>query len=191
MIIFQRKGFPIWCVCMLYILHASLSNSTASLTDEIALQRVSEAESYKWRIAKTLQMVLWSAGAILGGYVSGRWSMAINFYMTGAIQFCASISLLTLYASSPENDCWDSEDAVQEDPLDPNEAVHENHDCDGRGGVSFQDCISDSPKCKERHSSQTTSPGISETTSDTNSMTSSDQDVASDASLSSFVSTLL
>ncbi|KAG7363969.1 hypothetical protein IV203_037171 [Nitzschia inconspicua] len=186
MIALQAKGAFTWVVCILYIMHGSLLNSTSSFIDMIVAQNHPDGESSKLRMANALQLLLWSAGAAFGGYVAGHYGMHVSFYITGAIQLGGSIPLLVLYCVQPGGDILEMEDHFRDYQSISNiNDYQEGQDYSGsQGSGVFQDCLSEMGSCKEERNycSQATSPGISDTTSDTHSITSSDHDVMSTVS---------
>ncbi|KAG7339388.1 hypothetical protein IV203_006492 [Nitzschia inconspicua] len=187
MIALQAKGAFPWVVSIMYIMHGSLLNSTSSLIDMIVAQNFPDGESSKLRMANALQLLLWSAGAAFGGYVAGHYGMHVNFYITGAVQLGASIPLLVLYCVKPGDDILEMEDRFRDyqSISNINDYQQGQDYSSSQGSVVFQDCLSEMGSCKEErcYCSQATSPGISDTTSDTHSITSSDHDVMSTGSL--------
>ncbi|KAL3911848.1 MAG: hypothetical protein SGILL_007123, partial [Bacillariaceae sp.] len=161
MIIGQANGLSTCGVCILFVMHGSLMNSTSALTKMTLSQNASAETIQRWRVADKLQMVLWAFGALIGGYIAGQFGMTIIFFATGALQLVASIPLVLLFVTS-DADTWIDWDKVEENG---SLAGQDGDNCLSSDGI-FQDCICD-VLCSG-------SPTTSDATSVTHSATSSD-----------------
>ncbi|OEU12660.1 hypothetical protein FRACYDRAFT_147574, partial [Fragilariopsis cylindrus CCMP1102] len=98
MITCHLKGYPIWIICTLYVLHSSLMNSTSTLSRSMILQYVPVEDQHKWgNIAESIQMLLWSCAGVTGGIIVGKYGLLIVFFVTVALQFLATLPLAILY----------------------------------------------------------------------------------------------
>jgi hypothetical protein len=173
-------------------------NSTAGLSKMIMLQHVPMEEIQKWNAADMLQMLLWSAGAAVGGNVVGHWGVIGNFFCTAAVQFGASIPLIILYLLDPTVDIYPEEEPTPNDDVTNNSpsiaSGNEDlfYDPEDEGGVSFQDCQDVPPfedeatftafyNRKGRYSNEKRSPATSEATNATKSIDSSDSNATKDS----------
>jgi hypothetical protein len=119
-------GVSTTVVVALYLLHASLMNSTCSLSRSIMTSVLPEEDVCKWTVAEPVQLLLWSGGAALGGVLVGRNGILFCFYATSGLQLIASLPLLILCcimtSSSKENE---NEDSL---PGTPQTALNESGD---------------------------------------------------------------
>jgi hypothetical protein len=93
------RGYSVWKICALYVLHGSLMNSTSSLSQSLIAQHVPFEEQHRWDKAETFQKLMWSCSGILGGCVaSSKWGLVANFYSTAILQFLACLPLVVLYS---------------------------------------------------------------------------------------------
>ena len=98
MVVCYLRGFPVWLVCLLYVAHSSLMNSTGSLSREALLDTVPSEDLAKWKSMETLQMLLWSGSAALGGVLVGYRGIVFNFYVTAGLQLLATLPLVCLFS---------------------------------------------------------------------------------------------
>lgn len=104
------QGLSVWIICLLYVVHASLMNSTCSLSKLIMLQTVPEEEIHKWTMVEKIQLFLWSAGAAVGGILVGYKGILFNFFVTAALQLSASLPLILLCCLGTNADMENEED---------------------------------------------------------------------------------
>jgi hypothetical protein len=98
MVVCYVQGLPVWLVCLLYVAHSSLMNSTGSLSKEVLLDTVPKEDLIKWNSVETLQMLLWSGSAALGGVLVDYWGIVFTFYVTAGLQLVASLPLVCLFS---------------------------------------------------------------------------------------------
>jgi len=139
MILCQRKGYPIWTVCALYVLHGSLMNSTSSLSKAWIAHYVvpAEEEQHKWDLAETLQKLVWSCAGFVGGCVVGRWGLLANLYSTAVLQFLAGVPLVILYCSlDPRLDVQQQQPREEEDPNESRDEEDDTNNSDPPESIS-------------------------------------------------------
>jgi hypothetical protein len=98
MVVCYVRGLPVWLICLLYVAHSSLMNSTGSLSKEALLDSVPKEDLAKWNSMATLEMFLWSGSAAIGGVLVGYRGIVFNFYMTAGLQLLATLPLLCLFS---------------------------------------------------------------------------------------------
>jgi hypothetical protein len=98
-----KWGSPVWIVCSLYVLLASLMNSTSALGKAIVLNAVPRQDVGKWDFVDSLNMFVWSASAAFGGFLVGWKGIIFNFWVTAGLQLLASLPLIALFASGTTN----------------------------------------------------------------------------------------
>jgi hypothetical protein len=98
MVVCYVRGLPVWLICLLYVAHSSLMNSTGSLSKEVLLDTVPKEDLAKWNSMETLQMFLWSGSAALGGVLVGYRGIVFNFYVTAGMQLLATLPLVYLFS---------------------------------------------------------------------------------------------
>jgi hypothetical protein len=162
MIAGHEMGLSACSVSILYVLHASLMNSTSILTRTTLSQHATEDTLQKWRVADKLQIVLWALGASMGGWIAGQVGMSINFFTTGVLQLIASLPLIYLCCTICSDTWVDMDKGDDDDVSMTDQDVQSSGDC-------FQDCVCDLPHCGG-------SPATSDATSVTHSTSSSEDE---------------
>jgi MFS family permease len=130
-------GMSTTVVVVLYVLHASLMNSTCSLSRSIMTSVLAEEEVYKWTVAESVQLLLWSGGAALGGVLVGKDGIEYCFYATSGLQLIASLPLLMLCCvmTSPSKENENSDSL----PGTPRTALNENESYDYSETTVFEE----------------------------------------------------
>ncbi|MGK3740860.1 MAG: MFS family permease [Bacillariaceae sp.] len=133
MITCHMKGYPIWIICTLYVLHGSLMNSTSTLSRSMILQYVPTEDQHKWgNIAESIQMLLWSCAGVTGGIIVGKMGLLVVFFVTVALQFLATLPLAILYCLlDPRLDDAGKHSISSNIVVGDHDASNNNEDIDG------------------------------------------------------------
>ena len=90
--------FPTWCVCFFYLLRTSFMNATSALTKSVLMDAVPKSERAKWSALESVNMFSWSGSAAIGGLLVGYKGIIFNFFVTGSVQFLATLPLVLLFS---------------------------------------------------------------------------------------------
>ncbi len=155
-----QRDMSVWIVCTLYLWHAFLMNSTTALTQSLLWSTISVNSVSKWTITENLQILLWSVGAAVGGYIVGTKGLVMCFYATAALQALASLPVLVLCCVGPSRDrvnailfpgtpTWSARpmSSFQDEPSADGTNFEDSREIldgsDGSLSVEFFDCWSD------------------------------------------------
>lgn len=156
-----QQDVSVWIVCALYLWHSFLMNSTTALTQSILWCTISEGNVSKWTITETLQLLLWSVGAAIGGYLAGTKGLVMCFYATAGLQVLASLPVLFICCLGPSRDRVNSilfpstpgwsahpfmsvhDESSDEDITNFEDSREILDDSDGSLSVEFFECFSD------------------------------------------------
>jgi hypothetical protein len=96
-----QQGMSVWIVSAAYLGQTFLMNSSTALTQSILWSTVSEKPAQKSFISEMFQLLFWSVGAAVGGYLVRTKGLLVAFEATAVLQLVASIPIMLLCCMGP------------------------------------------------------------------------------------------
>ena len=84
--------------CYLYLVRTIFMNCTQGLTKSILMDSVPRKERGKWSALESFNTASWSGSSFIGGILVGMYGISVNFYVTAAMQFLATLPLMLLFS---------------------------------------------------------------------------------------------